>query len=596
MNRRAFSLLEISLVMMLSLLLVGLGWQSLRSRAPHEQALAQEVCAQLRAIRQHAISSRSYCALVLPGQSSQSISWASGAVRAAVVRTRSWAGEHPGSRLQGDNRRIGSAAQNWLGSLDTLPVTVFDAQGRPEGLTTLYVLGSQPWQIDIGPEGRVEASACKTPPTPVGGPASPPLAVAVTVNHPPRLLDLIHYPRVHPSMLENGVEAIAPNRGYLTLEVRAADDDGDPLTVSWSDPEGEFSCPNRQPMEWENGHWVGRVQYRPKDESRAGVQHEVVCVVSDPGGLSDDNRRQHSLTVATGMAGKFGFAANAQSDPDGEVGFYLSSPEGHMVRRVLQRKGDFASLSPDGEKLVYGDLGAGVWVANADGSDPTYLLGTEKANASFSPDGTHLAVFHIINRKPDTLNIYSSTLAREFRFQLPARTIPIAVWDADNVHVYVQSLLPSSTQDSLTDYSLAGSSPPLLAQTQLRRYSLVDSTYQDFNWPQLVESQMLRSPNEGEVRMPDPTGKLFALRPERAQFMHLVREWLGGGDYLNPAACSPYEAKSLVMEGWRGPLLGDVLERDRFLGFSLWKRVENNQRRLLLPEVIPRPGPAVWSE
>ena len=595
-RRRGFSLLEIGLVMLLCLVLLALGWQSLGSQKQHEQALALEVSAQLRAVRQHAISTRSFCALVLPGSPSQSLSWASGAVRAQIIRTRGWSGEHPYSTIQAGPATALTASQGWLGALSNRPTVVFDAQGRAEGVGSLYMLGSQPWQVDITPEGRIESSRCLTPPSAVAGPVAAPLAVSVTTNHAPRLLDLQHYPKVHPSMLANGVQAIAPQQGYMTFEVQAEDIDGDPLTVDWSDPEGNFSCPNHQPMDWENGHWVARVQYRPKDDSRAGLTHRIECVVTDPAGLSANNRSQHQLTVATGMAGKFGFAANSDQDPQGPVGFYVSSPEGHCVRKVLDRIGDFASLSPDGEKLVYGDLGEGVWVANSDGSEPTYLFGEELANASFSPDGARLAVFHIDHRKPDFLRIYSSTLAKEDHFQLPPRSIPIAVWDADNLHVYVQYLQPSSTQDILTDYTVATTGLPTLASTQLRRYYLVDGSYEDFTWPQQVAGSMLRSPNEGEVRTPDPSGKLYALRADSAHLFHLVREWLGGGLYLNPGACSPFESKSLIFEGWRGQLPGDITDRDRFLGFSLWKRLETEQRRLLLPGVIARPGQSVWSQ
>ena len=96
--------------------------------------------------------------------------------------------------------------------------------------------------------------------------------------------------------------------------------------------------------------------------------------------------------------------------------------------------------------------------------------------------------------------------------------------------------------------------------------------------------------------MPDPGDKLFALRPDAHTILHLVREWLGGGQYLNPAACSPFESRSLIFEGWRTPLPGDSSSQDQFLGYSLWKRLEDQQRRLLLPGVIARPGQPVWSE
>jgi Tol biopolymer transport system component len=60
---------------------------------------------------------------------------------------------------------------------------------------------------------------------------------------------------------------------------------------------------------------------------------------------------------------------------------------------ILVRNAGFPDVSPDGASITYtGGDWTGVWVANADGSDPRRLVRGTFAQPRWSPDGTKIAV------------------------------------------------------------------------------------------------------------------------------------------------------------------------------------------------------------
>lgn len=69
---------------------------------------------------------------------------------------------------------------------------------------------------------------------------------------------------------------------------------------------------------------------------------------------------------------------------------------------ILVRNAGFPDVSPDGANITYtGGDWTGVWVSNADGSDPRRLVEGTFAQPRWSPDGTKIAVSDVAN--DDTL-------------------------------------------------------------------------------------------------------------------------------------------------------------------------------------------------
>lgn len=595
---KGFTLLEILLVMALSLVLLAVGASSLRPGRGHEQSVAYEIASQVRAVRQRAITRRALNGVAFPGTPCKSMSLVEGFANGRVRRTYDWSREHPASSILPAVGTLSAPAATWLGELSDRPAVVFDAVGNPTGVQQIAVVGQQHWEVLIGADGRVEVRRSDaTPPAAVG--VAAPLTRHSAANRAPQVEEFSLSPRVHASMLSPGVTAIVPHGGHLTLQVRALDPDGDRLFVSWIGDDGIFSCGPEQPMELKDGHWVATCQYRPRLYT-PGTRHTVRCKVRDESGLAAAQTNMQTATVETGLNGTFAFWATSSDDPDGQPGLWVSSPEGHSVRQVLAQAGRYAALSPDGEKIVFGGEGeGGVWVANADGSDPVQLLNGRLGNASFSPNGRWVACFKFVDQRPTRIVVTNSSGIAQFQYNLPVNTLPLLVWDANSRHVYFQYVAPASTSYvAEEDYGQAMSDTNrAVLQTYLVRLDRLDGATQVALWPQEVGNVLYPSRFVGEVRGADPTGILYAFRFQGNQ-QHLVRQWSGGGRFRCPSVSSPYDGQSLMLEGWEvedNDFRNGVNARESFLGYSLWRREEPEQRRLLLPGVIPRPCVPNWS-
>lgn len=602
-KRQGISLPELLVGLFLAAILVVMGATSLRPASGQEQALASELVAQIRAVRQRAMSRQMTCAVVLPGSPGRSLSILEGYVFARLTRTRSWQGEYSGCQIQAANQPLPDELLSWLGQdYRQMPALVFDKEGRPYGLPWIDVLGAKAWRVAIGPEGRIESALLASPPSRESGPLASPLLPPTSGNSPPAIESIEHAPQVHPSMLRVGAQAIVPFRSNLALTVRAQDVDGDQLFVRWSSEGGTFSCPEEQPMDFEDGTWVARTHFRPH-RFQVGARHTVECEVRDENGrLAEGRRARRSLVVDVGLAGTFAFWANSEEDPEGAMGFYLSSPEGHRLRRVLNRVGDYATLSPDGEKIAYGDAGEGVWVANADGSDPERLFPQAFRNASFSPNGNFLAAFRYQNGHPRQLVVARANGNEVMRQPLPPRTFPVATWDADNRHVYVQYSVNVDESDMFAVNPTGVLGGRRRELTRVRRFLARpggEGDFLDFDWPEEVGNILFPDPQVGRIRGSDPDGILYAFIAGNPPLARTIRRWTAGGTFRTPSVSSPHQGRTLMMEGWLrtddGEIERGIAGQDRFQGYSLWLKDEEHQRRLYLSGVIPRPCVPCWS-
>lgn len=603
-RRRGVTLPEIMLVVFLLGVLTTLGLQATRGARGNEQALAHELAAQIRAARQRAISRHMPCALVFPSNPSQSVSSLEGQVFARLVRTQNWQREYPKSRLQMVTGALDPEIHSWLGqSYGQLPCLVFTRSGYPQGARRIEVVGEASWILNVGPEGRVDVSKARQPLVPLAGEVRPALRLEARENRIPRVVSIQHSPQVHPTMLRAGGQAVVPHGGSLTLTVKAEDVDGDQLFVQWVSEEGRFSCAQEQPMHFEDGYWVAQCQYRPH-RFQVGDRQILRCQVRDEhGALAREDGTRHQLVVDTGLAGKFGFWAHPENDPEGDLGFWVSSPEGHRMRRILPKVGDYAALSPDGEKVTYGDAGEGVWVANADGSDPERLFPAAFRNASFSPNGNFLAAFRMVNSRPREMVIARANGNEVMRVDLPPRAFPLAIWDANNRHVYVQFRTTGNELDEFAMEPGGRFGGRRREITRVRRFlarpGAEASDHIDFDWPQEVGNVLLPDNQEGRVRGSDPNGIMYAFLAGPPEVSRVIRQWTRGGLYRTPIVSSPYQGKTLMMEGWvrtdEGEIDRGIAGQERFQGYSLWVKDEEQQRRLLLPGVIARPCVPSWS-
>jgi type II secretory pathway pseudopilin PulG len=596
---KGFTLLETLLVAALAVLLLALGARSLQPGRGHEQSVAYEIAAQIRAVRQRAISRRAFSGVSFPGTPAASMSLVEGFATGRVRRTYDWSREHPATRIMPEALPFSSESSAWLDTLADRPGVVFDAVGKPSGLTKIGVVGRQFWEVRISADGRVDVQRSEATPPASAAAVAAPLPRSSAINRPPVVLSLDLSPKVHSSMLSGSIQAIVPYGGHLTLEVEASDPDGDRCFVSWSGEDAVFSCGPEQPMQLRNGKWYATCQYRPRVYT-AGARQTIRCNVRDEGGLQALGSANQTARLQTGLSGTFAFWATSVDDPEAKPGLWVSSPEGHSVRQVLARAGRYAALSPDGEKIVFGGEGeGGVFVANADGTDPVRLLTGRLANASFSPNGRWVACFLFVDGRPKKLVVTNSSGIAEFQFTVPPTTLPLLVWDANSRYVYFQYVAPASTSavtegaysEGISDASRA------VLQTYLVRLDRTDGATLSALWPQEVGNVLYPSRFVGEVRGADPTGKLYGFRFQNNQ-QRLVREWVGGGRFRCPSVSSPYDGQSIMLEGWEvedNDFRNWVTGREQFLGYSLWRSDEAEQRRLLLPGVIPFPCVPNWS-
>jgi Tol biopolymer transport system component len=121
-------------------------------------------------------------------------------------------------------------------------------------------------------------------------------------------------------------------------------------------------------------------------------QIDQICIMNADG----SGRRQLTNFQAT--------AFYPSLSPDGQTVYFSSSQSGSFEIYSIGAQGDnlqrltngigalyAPELSPDGSKIIFTNHGNGIWVMNADGSDPHAITFRDDIDPTWSPDGSMIA-------------------------------------------------------------------------------------------------------------------------------------------------------------------------------------------------------------
>jgi len=604
MSRRAFSLPETLLVLCLLGLLMALAFQSVGDARPECQAVAQEITAQLRAARQKAQTHQQRVALVLPGPVARSISVLEGSIVPKVTRTLRFDRQYPAARLSASAGPLDEATRAWLRGYKDWPVVVFDQRGLASGTQVIGVAGSVPWRVTVTPEGTVECAR-----GPVADPGIAP-ATALRVardlaNTPPRIHKVDTTPDVAPNLLPEGVEAIIPKGGHITLKCLARDPEDDPLFAEWTSSQGVFSCQGWEPMTFDGTWWVSTAQFKPFTSLATDARLSIRCAVRDDEGLRAASGVDTTITASIGMGGKLAFWGRRAEVEDAPVGLWICAPEGHNVRQIKSDVRPYATVSWDGTKIVWGGPEQGVTVSNLDGSDETPMFPAPYAFGVISPNGKLIAALRMQHNPDDRLvlpaayrqilpwggryypthiqlmtsnGVYTQTIQVPYvPGDISQLTLPELVWSSDGQAVFVISY----TQE-------AG----VLREPRILAIRLSDRSVHEVPWPGHLTMRLHASVTPREVRA---TGNrtLEAIRWTEDYSDHRVlklREWVDGGRFQTPAAFSPFDGLSTILCGRE--IDGDNYSR---VVLALWPRGVERLHPLRVRHVEPFNDVITWT-
>ncbi|MEW6280412.1 MAG: prepilin-type N-terminal cleavage/methylation domain-containing protein, partial [Candidatus Eremiobacterota bacterium] len=463
MRRRGFSLAEVLLVLALMAILLTSAVSLARPAASRAsaRAVAEHLAQQLRAVRQQALASGEPAALVLPGGTGHTASYyvAAGRERPVVTRRVRLDREFPGVAIfRGRWDTVGASVTTSPGTLATkegpfrlsdwvLPsagdaALVFHPSGAVlaegdevarafhlvvagglrytrEGSSWRLDQARDPWTVSVSRGGEVRLSrgipyAAPSVETgaPIGFPGpTAPLSVSPfqAPNRDPELSGPVTvWPLPNPRTLHTGIDATVRPDGFLTLELRADDPDGEALTCLWrtTDP-GGFSSEFRTEMHFDPGqqNWVSRWEFHPPPGAAPESVYTLRCDVWDPRGGRVEGRIGASGQVQVLRRQRLAFT-------DRVAGTVLACNEDGTGLLVLtddlpdifpSREFWSCGWSPDGSKLLLRnrfdtsrDGMCDLYVVNQDGSGVLKLVDTRAAGydrfmfAAFSPDGTRV--------------------------------------------------------------------------------------------------------------------------------------------------------------------------------------------------------------
>lgn len=338
-KRRGYNLLELIIavaVLALTAALVYPRGNNTKDRLTTQMA-AEQLVTRLRQIRQAAISKKVPTALAIPKTGTAAYSDA-GYILEGDNNPRagdSW-------KIEQDRQRIVYFVGGWNGpNWTTLPSTFklnewWDANGTapsahlfaftPQGemassaqaadgacrilvANGLTEQGGQlagakdAWTVWVSPGGEVgltqgiygasQAYSSNLSETAVGAPL---LLPSAGDNRQPRLLSIKALPDVQNPNAAEG--KLIDSTSCLTLELRMADDDGDPPFFHWRVEEaidqdgnsrdvdkkgGKFGNTGQCRMEWssQSKEWVGRVSWTPALDDKGGCSYKLACDIDD---------------------------------------------------------------------------------------------------------------------------------------------------------------------------------------------------------------------------------------------------------------------------------------------------------------------------
>lgn len=193
------------------------------------------------------------------------------------------------------------------------------------------------------------------------------------------------------------------------------------------------------------------------------------------------------VAVAISIVAAVGAAPAAQATFSGENGriFYVTGayttfstvrsvcPDGTNARVVVS-PATFPSPSPDGTRIAYNNLVAtgnslfddGIWVANADGSDPVQIATNtlSPTRPTWSPDGTKLTFRQFVYypalgtsvMQPVVADVATKVvtpLLSSFTYSIETAQTATNVWSPDGTHIY----FPGTTAGGAAVYRVAAS-------------------------------------------------------------------------------------------------------------------------------------------
>ena len=444
---------------MLSLLVVLFGITlstnpNIRRATASNQALADQLAQQVRAVRQQAISSRTPTALCLPTSGgtkghAQAYYVARGVNQPTVLRTARLDTEYPDLSLfagywDGVEAELGNQAfqfngqdiplTQWAGPLADETIFLFAPNGTVVSNSPLVdnayhiivctdpVYGQNsvdgrsvprlsqakyPYTVRIDPSGSASlqtgipqgqsVSSAGQSIEDRGSVALPP--PRDQQNADPVLEPIEIAPQPLAANLPPGVDATVDEKGYLTLTALATDLDGDQLYVGWEvEPEGAFSSPSRLPMEWIDGQWKSTWEWRPL--AAPGTLYTLTCRIWDDRGGEDSRPLGATGQVLVTGDGKVVFS----DGPNNDIDLFAMNADGTNLTQLTDNPGGedyYPQVSPDGRKVLFISWGRpqgnGLYVCDIDGKNVTKITPNLPAPfvnvfyACWSPDGSEIA-------------------------------------------------------------------------------------------------------------------------------------------------------------------------------------------------------------
>jgi len=408
---RAFSLLEIMLVLLLMGLVGGMGLFAFQraTRRGEARGVTQLVAEELRGARNRAISQRIPVAVVLPGGRAQALYLLEGDIKPHVTRRVLYGKEYPQSELFAglwptrapagrDDIQTGANGQeftvsNWqvpnprdyvlmftpAGTVKSNGWPHFDGDyhlvvsegvvaartGPPAGTTATslnYQALSQvglPSTISVSPAGGIKVQEGLTGLTSgvtvrdhalsaARGPNPPALWTGAGNRDP-----VVSLARLDP--IQTPPYQVYPLEN-VSLVLEGTDPDGDPLYVKWSTVPanlGRFSLASESQMEWDpkRSRWKSCWNWTPPEGWPVGNTCQLRYQVSDGRGGSKTGLVAGDCTSRPSRRLVF-----SQNTPHGEYEIVTSAPDGKNATLASQ-EGDtyshlFPSFSPDGQLIA----------------------------------------------------------------------------------------------------------------------------------------------------------------------------------------------------------------------------------------------------
>ncbi len=455
--KNGFSLAELAVAIALIALSLGLVLVNVRDTRGSARLAAQVLAAELRAARAQAQATGIPTAVAFPNDGnsrphSQAFAILQGFRYPKVRRVVSLANEAPGSYFfvghweNGGLNQIGAdrgdlngsqfQVASWQPPPDWTPLVflpsgalatemaVFDQACHivcldgldysPASLagreSFLLQRAADPYTVRVGVMGTITViSGIPEGASVTGRPPGPPATAPAPSNYPTTAGNNLPvataslFPDPNPATLPAGASATVKLSGFVSLAVEAEDQDGDPLFIEWSTPDGgTFSTPERTRMEWDTAtmNWRSLHQWEPGPEAQPGDQFTLEYEVTDDQGGSAQGRIGLTGVVEVLPEGRIIFVADVLGDGNREI--CAINADGTDLTNLTDHPDDdlYCSWSQDGSRIVFcsrRDADYRIYIMNGDGSNVRSLVDPSDhglwwvSHPRLDPTGTRLA-------------------------------------------------------------------------------------------------------------------------------------------------------------------------------------------------------------